>query len=64
MELFRDDLTDDTNDMECVINSDSFKYKTHVTESTYNVDIKITNAEDNEINNPAYDANKADQKRN
>ena len=32
----------------------SLKYKTNVTESTYNVDAKITNAEGNEVNNPAY----------
>ena len=30
-----------------------------ITGSTYNVDARITNAEGNEINNPAYDANKS-----
>ena len=39
-----------------VINSKSFKYKTSVTGSVYNVDENITNAESNEIDSPAYDA--------
>ena len=60
---YRDELTNDTNDniipKKNVINSESFKYKTIFTASTYNVDTKITNAEGNEINNPAYDANKS-----
>ena len=43
-------------------NSDSFKYKINVTGRTCNVDAKITNAEGNEINNPAYDANKSGKK--
>ena len=64
---YSDELTDDTNDNNFpnknVINSESFKYKTSVTGSTYNVDAKITNAEGNEINNPAYDANKSGKKR-
>ena len=63
----RDELTDDRNDTNFpnknVINSESFKYKRSVTGSTYNVDAKITNAEGNEINNPAYDANKSGKKR-
>ena len=63
---YRDELTDDTNDINFpnknVIKSESFKYKTSVTGSTYNVDAKITNAEGNEINNPAYDANKSGKK--
>ena len=63
---YRDELTDDTNNNNFpnknVINSESFKYKTSVTGSTYNVDAKITNAEGNEINNPAYDANKSGKK--
>ena len=45
-----------------VIKSKSFKYKTSVTGSTCNVDAKIINAEDNKINNPAYDANKSGKK--
>ena len=36
-----------------------FIQKTSVTGSTYNGDAKITNAEGNEINNPAYDPNKS-----
>ena len=44
------------------INSESFKYKTSITGSTYNVDAKITNVEGDEINNPAYDANKSAKK--
>ena len=62
---YRDELSDYTNDNnnsnKNVINSESFKYKTSIgiTGSTYNVDARITNAEGNEINNPAYDANKS-----
>ena len=63
---YSDELTDDTNDNNFpnknVINSESFKYKTSVTGSTYNVDAKITNAEGNEINNPAYARNKSGKK--
>ena len=63
---YRDELTDDTNDNnntnKNVINSEPFKYKTSITGSTYNVNTKISNAEDNEINNPAYDANKSGTK--
>ena len=63
---YRDELTDDRNDNNFlnknVINSESFKYKTSVTGSTYNVDEKITNEEGNEIDNPAYDANKIGKK--
>ena len=39
-----------------------FIQKTSVTGSTYNGDAKITNAEGNEINNPAYDAIKSGKK--
>ena len=63
---YRDQLTCDTNNINFpnknVINSESFKYKRSVTGSTYNVDTQITNAEGNEINNPAYDANKSGKK--
>ena len=63
---YRDELTDDRNNNNFlnknVINSESFKYKTSVTGSTYNVDEKITNEEGNEINNPASDANKSSKK--
>ena len=62
----KDELTDDTNDNnnlnKNVINSKSFKYKTSITGSTYNVDARITNAEGNTANNPAYDANKSGKK--
>ena len=62
---YRDELTDDTNDINFpnknVIKSESFKYKTSVTGSTYNVDAKITNV-GNEINNPTYDSNKSGKK--
>ena len=63
---YRDELTDDRNNNNFpnknVINWESFKYKTSVTGSTYNVDEKITNAEGSEIDNPAYDANKSAKK--
>ena len=63
---YRDELTDDTNNIyfpnKNVINSESFKNEASVTGSTYNVDAKMTNAEGNEINNPAYDANKSGKK--
>ena len=64
--FYRDEVTDGTNYISFpnknIINSESFKCKTSVTGSTYNVDAKITNAEDNEINNPAYDGNKSSEK--
>ena len=48
---YRDELTDDRNNNNFlnknVINSESFKYKTSITGSTYNVDGEITNAEGN-----------------
>ena len=40
------------------IKSESFKYKTSITGSTYDVDEKITNVEGNETDNLDYDANK------
>ena len=53
----RDELIDIKNDNnnpnKNVINSESLKYKTG---RTYNVDSRITNAEGNVVNNPAYDA--------
>ena len=53
---YRDELSDDTNGPnKKVIRSKSFNYKTRITESTYNVDEKSTNAEGNEIDNPALD---------
>ena len=63
---YRDELSDDTNYNinlnKNVINSESFKYKTSITGSTYNVDARITNEEGNVVNNPAYDANKSGRK--
>ena len=64
---YRDEFSDDTNDNnnnpnKNVINSESFKYKTIITGSTYNVDGRITNTEGNVANNPAYDANKSNKK--
>ena len=63
---YRDELSDDTNTNNNPnkngINSESFKYKTSITGSTYNVDEKINYAEGNEIDNPTYDANKSGKK--
>ena len=59
---YRDELTDETNDNngpnKNVINSKSFKYKTSITGSTYNVPRRITGADGNPVNNPNYDRNK------
>ena len=64
---YRDELSDDENNNnnpnKNVTNSESFKYKTSITGSTYNVDAKITNVEGNEIDNSAYDANKSGSKK-
>ena len=64
---YRDELSDDENNNnnpnKNVTNSESFKYKTSITGSTYNVDAKITLVEGNEINNPAYDANESGTKK-
>ena len=38
--------------------TESFRYKTSITENTYNIDKKITDDDYNEIDNPKYDANK------
>ena len=65
---YRDELCDDTNNNnnnspnKDAINSESFKYKTSITGSTYNVDAKITNEEGNQINNPNYNENKSGKK--
>ena len=63
---YRDELSDDKNDTNSsnknIIKSESFKYKTNITRTTYNVDEKITNADGNEFGNPAYDVNKIDAK--
>ena len=62
---YRDELSDDTNNNnnpnKNVINSESFKYKTSITDSTYNGDAKIT-LNENQINNPDYDASKSGKK--
>ena len=59
---YRDELTDETNDNngpnKNVINSKSFKYKTSITGSTYNVPRKITDDDGNLVNNPNCDRNK------
>ena len=59
---YRDELIDDTNDNNSpnknVINSKSFKYKTSITGSTYNVPSRITDANGYPVNNPNYDRNK------
>ena len=59
---YRDELTGDTNDNngpnKNVINSRSFKDKTSITGSTYNVPRRITDDDGNPANNPNYDQNK------
>ena len=59
---YRDELFDETNDNngpnKNVINSKSFKYKTSITGSTYNVPRRITGANGNPVNNLNYDQNK------
>ena len=64
---YSDELTDDTNDNngpnKNVINSKSFKYKTSITGSTYNVPRRIIDADGNPVNNPNFDQNKKVQKK-
>ena len=59
---YRDKLTDETNDSndpnKNVTKSKSFKYKTNITGSTYNVPTRITDDDGNPANNPNYDQNK------
>ena len=59
---YSDELTDERNDNnnpnKNVINSKSFKYKTIITGSTYNVPWKINDADGNPVKNPNYDQNK------
>ena len=57
---YRNELSDDTNDN--VIKSESFKYKTGITGSTFNVNERITNAEGNQANNLDYDLGKSGKK--
>ena len=56
---YRDELTDEANDNNSpdknVINSKSFKYKTSITGSTYNVSKRINDDDGNPANNPNYD---------
>ena len=63
---YRDELSDHTNNInnlnKNIINSKSFKYKTSITGSTYNVNERITNAEGILINNPNCDADKSGKK--
>ena len=60
---YRDELRDDSshnnNWNRNIIHSESFKRKTSITGSTYNVDARTTNADGNAVNNPADDANKS-----
>ena len=64
---YSNELTDDKDNNDFLnknlINSESFQQKTSVTESTYNFDERNINAEGNEIDNPAYDANKSGKKK-
>ena len=59
---YEDELTDGANDNngpnKNVINSTSFKYKMSITGSSYNVPRRITDDDDNLVNNPNYDRNK------
>ena len=63
---YSDELTDETNDNNSpnknVINSYSFKYKTSITGSSYNVPRRITDDDGNLANNPNYDQNKRSTK--
>ena len=59
---FRDELSDDKNNNnnlnKSVIKPKSFKYKSSITRSTYNIVKNITDVQGNEIYNPAYDEKK------
>ena len=61
-----DSLWNETNDnngpKKNVINSKSFKYKTSIRGSTYNVPRRITGADGNPVNNPNLDQNKRGKK--
>ena len=58
---YRDQLTDETNDNDSpnknVINSKSFKYKTSIPGSNYNVLRRTTDDDGNPVNNSNYDQN-------
>ena len=64
---YRDELSNGTNKNnnlnKNVINSKSFKYKTSITGSTYNVNERITNAEGNQANNSNYNGDKSGKKK-
>ena len=64
---YRDELADEKNDNngpnKNIINSKSFKYKTSITGSTYNVPRRITDADGNLVNNLNYDRNKRSTKK-
>ena len=59
---YRDELADEANDNnnpnKNVVDSKSFKYKTNITGSTYDVARRITDADGNVADNPNYDQNK------
>ena len=63
---YRDELSDDTNynisPNKNVVNSECFKYKTSIKRSTYNIDARITNVENNLVNNPADNDDKSSEK--
>ena len=63
---YRDELTDETNNYhgsnKNVINSESFKYMTSITGSTYDVPRRITDEDGNPSNKPNYVANKRSTK--
>ena len=63
---YGDELSDDTNDdnnlNKKVIESESFKYTTSITRSTYNDDGKINDADGNEADNAAFNPNKVGTK--
>ena len=53
-----DEANDNNNPNKNVVDSKSFKYKTSITESTYDVVRRITDADGNVANNPDYVTNK------
>ena len=59
---YGDELTDETTDNngpnKNVISSKSFKNKTSITGSPYNVSRRVTDNDGNPANNPTYDQNK------
>ena len=49
---------DENYNADLITSSKSFEYKRSITGSTFNANERTTNEEGNEIDNPAYDANK------